>query len=153
MDSVNKDSVRDVTISGTEVTGTKKDNTKFKTTIPPAPSYPDLYKILQDKNVKTTIKDNSSSGWMTVMTNIGLPILILVALWIFFLRQMQSGGNKALSFGKSRARLLSSQQKKVTFKDVAGVDEAKEELHEIIEFLREPQKFQKLGALAFPSHF
>jgi len=72
-------------------------------------------------------------------------MLLLLGLWIFFMRQMQSGGNKALSFGKSRAKLLSSQQKKVTFKDVAGVDEAKEELHEIIEFLREPQKFQKLG--------
>ena len=72
-------------------------------------------------------------------------MLLLLGLWIFFMRQMQSGGNKALSFGKSRARLLSSQQKKVTFKDVAGVEEAKEELQEIIEFLREPQKFQKLG--------
>src|SRR5512141_2802902 len=70
IDSVNKDTVRDVTISGTDVAGTKKDNTKFKTTIPPAPSYPDLYKVLQDKNVKTTIKDNTTSGWMTVMTNI-----------------------------------------------------------------------------------
>src|SRR2546426_12271519 len=69
----------------------------------------------------------------------------LLGVWIFMVRQMQSGGNKALSFGKSRARLLSTQQKKVTFKDVAGVDEAKEEVHEIIEFLREPQKFQKLG--------
>ena len=81
---------------------------------------------------------------MTWLAN-ALPVLLLLGLWIFFMRQMQSGGNKALSFGKSRARLLSSQQKKVTFKDVAGVDEAKEELQEIIEFLREPQKFQKLG--------
>jgi cell division protease FtsH len=142
MDAVNKDAVQDVTITGTDVTGTKKDGSKFKTTIPA--NYPDLYKILQDKNVKTTIKDNSNSNWTTWLIN-GLPLLLLLGLWIFFLRQMQSGGNKALSFGKSRARLLSSQQKKVTFKDVAGVDEAKEELHEIIEFLREPQKFQKLG--------
>ena len=73
------------------------------------------------------------------------PFLLLIGFWIFFMRQMQSGGNKALSFGKSKAKLLASQQKKVTFKDVAGVDEAKEELQEIIEFLREPQKFQKLG--------
>jgi cell division protease FtsH len=142
MDSVNKDAVQDVTITGTDVTGTKKDGSKFKTTIPA--NYPDLYKILQDKNVKTTIKDDSNSNWVTWVAN-GLPLILLLGLWIFFLRQMQSGGNKALSFGKSRARLLSSQQKKVTFKDVAGVDEAKEELHEIIEFLREPQKFQKLG--------
>ena len=75
----------------------------------------------------------------------GLPLILILGLWIFIMRQMQSGGNKALSFGKSRARLLSTQQKKVTFKDVAGVEEAKEELGEIIEFLREPQKFQKLG--------
>jgi len=142
MDSVNKDSVREVTISGTDVTGIKKDNSKFKSTIPA--NYPDLYKILQDKSVKVTIKDNSNNNWMAWVAN-GLPVILLLGLWIFFLRQMQSGGNKALSFGKSRARLLSSQQKKVTFKDVAGVDEAKEELHEIIEFLREPQKFQKLG--------
>ena len=73
------------------------------------------------------------------------PILLMIGFWIFFMRQMQSGGNKALSFGKSRAKLSSSTQKKVTFKDVAGVDEAKEELQEIIEFLKEPQKFQKLG--------
>ncbi len=140
---VGKDNVQEVTILGTDVTGTfKKDNAKFKTTIPA--NYPDLYKSLQEKNVNVTVKDASGSSWMTWVAN-GLPLLLLLGLWIFFMRQMQTGGNKALSFGKSRARLLSSQQKKVTFKDVAGVDEAKEELHEIIEFLREPQKFQKLG--------
>src|SRR2546421_11828044 len=74
-----------------------------------------------------------------------LPFALIFGFWIFMLRQMQSGGNKALSFGKSRAKLLSNQQKRVTFKDVAGVEEAKEELQEIIEFLKEPQKFQKLG--------
>ncbi len=140
---VNKDNIRDVTIVGTDVTGTfKKDNSHFKTTIPA--NYPDLYKTLQDKNVNVIIKDNSGSSWMTWLAN-GLPMILILGLWIFIMRQMQTGGNKALSFGKSRARLLSSQQKKVTFKDVAGVDEAKEELQEIIEFLREPQKFQKLG--------
>jgi cell division protease FtsH len=140
---VGKDNVQEVTILGTDVTGTlKKDNAKFKTTIPA--NYPDLYKSLQEKNVNVTVKDASGSSWMTWLAN-GLPLLLLLGLWIFFMRQMQTGGNKALSFGKSRARLLSSQQKKVTFKDVAGVEEAKEELQEIIEFLREPQKFQKLG--------
>jgi cell division protease FtsH len=140
---VGKDNVRDVTITGTDVTGTlKKDSAKFKTTIPA--NYPDLYKTLEEKNVNVIIKDNSSNSWMAYAAN-ALPILLLLGLWIFFMRQMQTGGNKALSFGKSRARLLSSQQKKVTFKDVAGVEEAKEELQEIIEFLREPQKFQKLG--------
>ncbi|MGA3327056.1 MAG: ATP-dependent metallopeptidase FtsH/Yme1/Tma family protein, partial [Terriglobia bacterium] len=140
---VSKDNIHDVTITGTDVTGTfKKDNSNFRTTIPA--NYPDLYKALQEKGVNTTIKDNSGSPWMTWVVN-GFPILLILGLWIFIMRQMQSGGNKALSFGKSRARLLSSQQKKVTFKDVAGVEEAKEELQEIIEFLREPQKFQKLG--------
>ena len=140
---VNRDNVREVTIVGTDVTGTiKKDGSNFKTTIPA--NYPDLYKTLQDKNVNVNIKDNSGTSWVTWLAN-GLPMILLLGLWIFFMRQMQSGGNKALSFGKSRARLHSSQQKKVTFKDVAGVDEAKEELREIIEFLREPQKFQKLG--------
>ncbi len=140
---VAKDNVRDVTIAGTEATGTfKKDNAKFKTTIPA--NYPELYKSLLEKNVNVTNKDSSGSNWMTWVAN-ALPMILLLGLWIFFMRQMQSGGNKALSFGKSRARLLSSQQKKVTFKDVAGVDEAKEELQEIIDFLREPQKFQKLG--------
>jgi cell division protease FtsH len=140
---VNKENVREVTIAGTEVTGVrKKDNQRFKTTIPA--NYPDLYKTLQEKNVNVVIKDSSGGSWLTWVAN-GLPMILLLGLWIFFMRQMQSGGNKALSFGKSRARLLSTQQKKVTFKDVAGVDEAKEELQEIIEFLREPQKFQKLG--------
>ncbi len=140
---VNGDEVGEVTIAGTEVDGfLKKGNAKFRSTIPA--NYPDLYKTLIEKNVRVTMKDASGSSWMTWVVN-GLPMILLLGLWIFFMRQMQSGGNKALSFGKSRARLLSSQQKKVTFKDVAGVDEAKEELQEIIEFLREPQKFQKLG--------
>jgi len=139
-----KGDVKDVTVvGGAEVTGTlNKDNTPFKTTIPG--NFPDIYKLMMDKGVTVHIKDNSGGAWMTWLSN-GLPLIILLGFWIFFMRQMQSGGNKALSFGKSRARLLSTQQKKITFKDVAGVDEAKEELHEIIEFLREPQKFQKLG--------
>jgi len=143
VDQVQGGNVQDVTIAGSDVTGVlKKDNTKFKTTIPG--NYPDLYKDLLGKDVRVTIKDESNGSWVTWLAN-GLPLLLLVGLWIFFMRQMQSGGNKALSFGKSRARLLSTQHKKVTFKDVAGVEEAKEELQEIIEFLREPQKFQKLG--------
>ena len=141
---VNNGEVKDVTIAGTDVSGSlKKDSTKFKTTIPA--NYPDLYKSLIEKGVSTNVKSDQASPWLTWVGNLLLPIMVLVGFWIFFFRQMQSGGNKALSFGKSRARLLSSQQKKVTFKDVAGVDEAKEELQEIIEFLREPQKFQKLG--------
>jgi cell division protease FtsH len=143
INEINRDNVREVQITGSDVSGTlKKESAKFKTTIPT--NYPDLYKTLTEKNVSVVIKDSSGGNWMTWLAN-GLPMILLLGLWIFFMRQMQSGGNKALSFGKSRARLLSSQQKKVTFKDVAGVEEAKEELQEIIEFLREPQKFQKLG--------
>ncbi len=114
----------------------------FHSTIPA--NYPDIYKAMQEKHVDYSSKEATGSGWIGLLFN-AIPVLILLGLWIFMMRQMQSGGNKALSFGKSRARLHSSQQKKVTFKDVAGVDEAKEELQEIIEFLREPQKFQKLG--------
>ncbi|MGH9327118.1 MAG: ATP-dependent metallopeptidase FtsH/Yme1/Tma family protein, partial [Terriglobia bacterium] len=140
---IGKGDIKQVTISGSEVSGAKKDNAKFKTVIPA--NYPDLYKQLEAKDVNVTIKDTSGNSWLSWVGNGILPLIILVGVWIFFMRQMQSGGNKALSFGKSRARMLSSQQKKVTFKDVAGVDEAKEELYEIIEFLKEPQKFQKLG--------
>ncbi len=99
---------------------------------------------LDDKGVVIDAKPETASPWAALLYS-WAPILLMIGFWIFIMRQMQSGGNKALSFGKSRAKLSSSSQKKVTFKDVAGVDEAKEELQEIIEFLKEPQKFQKLG--------
>jgi cell division protease FtsH len=103
-----------------------------------------LLKLLRDKGVKVEAKKPNDSSFLTLILTWS-PMLLFLGVWIFFMRQMQSGGSKALSFGKSRAKLTSSQGKKVTFKDVAGVEEAKEELQEIIEFLREPQKFQKLG--------
>ncbi len=142
MAAVDQGSVKDVTLTGMEVAGKSGDGAQFHTTAPA--NYPEMIKKLQEKNVSITVKDvsNSSWGWLV---NLFAPLALLAALWYFMIRQMQTGGNKALSFGKSRARLLSMQQKKVTFKDVAGVDEAKEELREIIEFLREAQKFQKLG--------
>jgi cell division protease FtsH len=139
--------VAKVTITGHEVAGEYTRSgpdgqpVRFVTY---APDYDDLVKILRDNNVTIEAKKEKESTY--VVTLLGwLPMLALIGIWIFFMRQMQSGGNKALSFGKSKARLSSSQAKKVTFKDVAGVDEAKEELEEIIEFLKEPQKFQKLG--------
>ncbi|MEX2264231.1 MAG: ATP-dependent zinc metalloprotease FtsH [Bryobacteraceae bacterium] len=140
---VEKGRVKEVTISGTEVRGTFRDeNSGLRTMIPH--NYPDIYKLLQEKDVAMQFKEVSSGNWVSILVNAS-PFILLIAFWVFMMRQMQSGGNKALSFGKSRARLHSTQQKKVTFKDVAGVEEAKEELQEIIEFLREPQKFQKLG--------
>jgi len=135
--------ISEVTVNGAEVTGKYRDgNVQFHTTIPA--NYPDMYKTLRDHGVNITIKDQNSNAWLGFLIQLA-PFALLLGLWFFLLRQMQSGGNKAMSFGKSRARLLSMQQKKITFKDVAGVDEAKEELKEIIEFLREAQKFQRLG--------
>jgi len=142
LSEVDQGNVKDVTITAQEVRGQLKDGTAFNTVAPA--SYPDMIKDLRAKEVKITIRDVTNGSWPTWLLNLA-PLILLAALWFFMIRQMQTGGNKALSFGKSRARLLSMQQKKVTFKDVAGVDEAKEELREIIEFLREAQKFQKLG--------
>ncbi|MDE1154130.1 MAG: ATP-dependent zinc metalloprotease FtsH [Acidobacteriaceae bacterium] len=135
--------ISELTVNGTEVTGKYKDGKEtFNTTIPS--NYPDLYKDLRDHGVNVNIKDQQGSLWVGILLQVA-PIAVILALFLFMMRQMQSGGNKALSFGKNRARLLSMQQKKITFKDVAGVNEAKEELKEIIEFLREAQKFQRLG--------
>jgi len=143
-DKVQNNQVLDATIQGDELRGHLKTSPKdqFHTTLPA--NYDDLLKALTAAKVNTTIKEPQNNVLIPLLINVG-PFVLLIAVWFFMLRQMQSGGNKALSFGKSRARLLSMQQKKVTFKDVAGVDEAKEELKEIIEYLREPQKFQKLG--------
>ncbi len=144
MSDVDQGSVKEVTVLGMEVRGKyRNDNSGFHTTVPA--NYPDMIKTLRDKGVNIIIRDVTNGSWPIQILGTWAPLILLGALWFFVMRQMQTGGNKALSFGKSRARLLSMQQKKVTFKDVAGVEEAKEELKEIIEFLREAQKFQKLG--------
>ena len=141
--SVDQGNVKDVVVTAQEVRGHFKDGSAFRTTAPA--NYSDMYKEFRDKGVNYEVKDVTNGSWPLQLLGTWAPLILLAALWFFMIRQMQTGGNKALSFGKSRARLLSMQQKKVTFKDVAGVDEAKEELREIIEFLREAQKFQKLG--------
>src|SRR6185437_1493968 len=144
MDKIDAGQVQDAVIQGTELHGHLKGaKDEFHTTIA-AGLVDSVAKELRANKVSTSIKEPQSTMLLPILFNVG-PFVLIGAIWFFMLRQMQSGGNKALSFGKSRARLLSMQQKKVTFKDVAGVDEAKEELKEIIEYLREPQKFQKLG--------
>jgi len=145
MGDVDQNNIKDIDVNGMEVKGTLRDNSHFHTTAPTNYFTPEMLKNLQSKGVVIKFRDVNSGSLPLTLLGTWAPLILLGALWFFMIRQMQTGGNKALSFGKSRARLLSMQQKKVTFKDVAGVEEAKEELREIIEFLREAQKFQKLG--------
>ncbi len=140
LDEVTDGLITEVEISGNQITGKYTDGSAFKTVS--TDDY-DVVTILRENKVNIEVKD-TKAPWISYLFT-GFPIIILILFWVFFMRQMQSGGNKALSFGKSRAKLFSPVQKKATFKDVAGVKEAKEELQEIIEFLKDPQKFQKLG--------
>ena len=139
---VDSGQVESVTLSGNEVTGSTTSGESFRSFAPP--QYEGLVNRLVERDVAVSAREAAGSPWTTLLYS-WAPLLLILGFWIFFMRQMQTGGNKALSFGKSRAKLSSSSQKKVTFKDVAGVEEPKEELQEIIEFLKEPQKFQKLG--------
>jgi cell division protease FtsH len=145
MSDVQANNVQEFTVNGMEVRGKLRNGSLFHATVPSNYFTPDVLKDLQTKGVDFKFTDANSGSLPLQLLGTWAPLILLGALWFFMIRQMQTGGNKALSFGKSRARLLSMQQKKVTFKDVAGVEEAKEELREIIEFLREAQKFQKLG--------
>ena len=142
LEMVNEERVSDVVIQGQELFVTDTNRNRFKVY---APQDTDLIKILRQKGVVISAKPPSENPWYMSVLVSWFPMIVLIGVWIFFMRQMQAGGGKALSFGKSRARLMSDKSEKVTFEDVAGIDEAKEELIEIVEFLRDPKKFTRLG--------
>ena len=143
MNEVENGQITEVMIQGDSISGKYADGRSFQTMAPPKD--PDLIRILRGKGVRIVVVPPEQTSWYMNILISWFPMILLLGIWIFFMRQMQAGGGKALSFGKSKARLMNEAKNKITFKDVAGVDEAKEELHEIIEFLKEPQKFSKLG--------
>ncbi|MGI9514827.1 MAG: ATP-dependent zinc metalloprotease FtsH [Anderseniella sp.] len=134
--------VRDVTIAGDQITGKLNDGKPFETV---APNDPNLVTTLSEKGVNISAQPSNSEGAFPGMLLSWFPILLMIAVWIFFMRQMQAGSGKAMGFGKSKAKLLTERHGRVMFEDVAGVDEAKEDLEEVVEFLRDPHKFQRLG--------
>jgi len=140
--SVDKGEVREVTIQGENISGKLATGKNFKTF---APADPELIPLLKAKGVRIVAKPIDDSPWFMTILVSWFPMLLLIGVWVFFMRQMQSGGGKAMAFGKSRARLLTDKAQKVTFADVAGIDEAKAELQEVIDFLKDPKKFTRLG--------
>jgi cell division protease FtsH len=140
--ALEKGEVKEVTIQGNNIIGRFANRKEFRTY---APLYPDMIKVLKEKDVKITAKPEEESPWYMTLLISWFPMILLIGFWIFFMRQMQAGGTKAMSFGKAKAKLLTEKQQKVTFMDVAGIEESKDELQEIIEFLRDPKKFTKLG--------
>jgi cell division protease FtsH len=143
LSEVNGGRVRDVVIQGHTISGQLSDGRTFQTYTPDDPS---LVKTLTDKNVRVIAKpEDSDVNPLLHYLLSWFPMLLLIGVWVFFMRQMQAGGGRAMGFGKSRARMLTEKQGRMTFDDVAGIDEAKGELQEIVEFLKDPQKFQRLG--------
>ncbi len=142
VEAVQTDKITSVTIQGKNIIGVFKDGKEFKSY---SPDDPDLMKLLRTHNVKINAKPDDEGGlWQNILIS-WFPMLLLIGVWIFFMRQMQAGGGKAMAFGKSKARLITGKENKVTFQDVAGIDEARDELEEIIDFLKDPKKFTKLG--------
>jgi cell division protease FtsH len=141
---VTQGEVRKITVQGDQIHGELKGGQTFTTTVPA--NDPSLWATLKEHDVNVTVQpaDEGMPTLVSVIIN-WFPMLLLIGVWVFFLRQMQAGGGKAMGFGKSRAKLLTERQGRVTFEDVAGVDEAKDDLKEIVDFLRDPQKFQRLG--------
>lgn len=142
LSALDRGEIKEVTIQGHNISGRFANRREFKTY---APNYPELIKILREKEIKISAKPEEESPWYMTLLVSWFPMLLLIGFWVFFMRQMQAGGTKAMSFGKARVKLLNERHQKVTFLDVAGIDESKEELQEIIEFLRDPKKFTKLG--------
>ena len=142
MAKLDKGEVMKVTIKANHISAILKDQSRIRTY---TAEYPELVKHLREKDVQIEARPPDESPWYITFLVTWGPFILFLGLWFFLMRQMQIGGNKALSFGKSRARMLTEERKKVTFSDVAGVEEAKEEVLEIIEFLKDPRKFQKLG--------
>ena len=140
--AIERGDVREVVIQGYHIQGKYKNGEPFKTF---APDDPQLLRSLREKNVKISAKTEDEAPWYMMLLLNWFPMLLLIGVWIFFMRRMQVGGGKAMSFGKSRAKLLTENQHRITFSDVAGVDEAKDDLQEIIAFLKDPNKFTKLG--------
>jgi len=139
---LDKGEIKEVTIQGSEIKGVLANGKIFDTYTPDDPK---LVERLTAKNVSITAKPKDESPWYLSALISWIPMLLLIGVWVLFMRQMQTGGTKAMSFGRSKARLMTQDKMKVTFADVAGVDEAKEELEEIIEFLKEPKRFTSLG--------
>jgi cell division protease FtsH len=139
---VEADKVTEVTIRGSEVTGQLGDQTQFQTHLP---DYPELIAVLVEHNVRVRSESPNKGGLLLAILNSWFPMLLIIGIWVFFMRQVQGGGNRALSFGKIRARQLDEKNNPITFRDVAGIEESKDELREIVDFLRDPKKFERLG--------
>jgi len=142
MAQVRSQKVSEVTIRGHEISGSFEDGTQFQSYVP---DYPNLVPELIEQGVRVRAESANQSGLLLAILNSWFPMLLIIGVWLFFMRQVQGGGNRALSFGKIRSRQTDAKANPITFRDVAGIDESKEELREVVEFLRDPQKFERLG--------